>query len=263
VDHLQKISIEKNGTGIKPPAPRPGTLAVNRIQRFCIQDGPGIRTTVFTQGCSLRCWWCHNPDTIPAWTEKATRIPLDDLYASCARDARYWQRSGGGVTFSGGECLLQAPDLLPLLARFRSEGHHCTLDTAAMVPLRNVQMVAACADLWLWDMKSVEPELYGRHTGGRLEVWRRNLDWVLRETATPVILRLPLINAFNAEEAEWRRMAAFLRLLPRPVCVEIMPGHTVGTALPPGSPSPEVSKFTVEAAQEALSASNMEVKIKW
>jgi pyruvate formate lyase activating enzyme len=263
VERFQDRQFAKAGIGIERREKPVGTLAVNRIQRFCIQDGPGIRTTVFTQGCTLRCWWCHNPDTIPAWAPKARRIPLEDLYDSCVRDVRYWQRSGGGVTFSGGECLLQARELLPLLERFRREGHHCTIDTAAMVPLSNVRMVAGVVNLWLWDIKSVQPELYAKHAGGRLEIWRRNLDWVLRETVTPVILRLPLINTFNADEAEWEQMTAFLRQLPRAVQVEIVPGHTVGTALPPGSPSPEVSKFTVEAAQKALSASNMEVKIKW
>ncbi len=253
----------KAATGTGRPSVNPDTLAINRIQRFCIQDGPGIRTTVFTQGCSLRCWWCHNPDTIPAWAPKATRIPLEDLYQSCVRDARYWTRSGGGITFSGGECLLQPAALSRLLQRFSRAGHHCTLDTAAMVPLRNVQQVSPFTDLWLWDLKSVQASPYRTQAGGNLDVWRRNLDWVLRDTATPIILRLPLINTFNANEREWEEMAALLRSLPRPVRVEILPGHTVGTNLPSGSPSPEVSKQIAEAAQDVLSASNMEVTIRW
>lgn len=240
-------------------------LRVNRVQRFCVQDGPGLRTTVFTQACGLNCWWCHNPDTIPRNHPNGKTVPVGALTAFVLRDAPFWKRGGGGLTVSGGECLLQPEGVTELFRQVKAadRSHHCTVDTAGFVPLRHVQKVAPLTDLFLWDFKTADPERFRQGTEGRLDTVLRNLDWVLRETKIPVVLRIPLIKGFNALPDELERMAEAAAALPREVSVEILPGHSVGCELGPEYPDPGV---TAEEASQALNFflnRNLNSLIRW
>ncbi len=204
------------------------TLRVHNIQRFCLHDGPGIRTTVFLQGCSLRCWWCHNPNSRPIDDPAATVWSLPALAKEIERDARFWRASGGGVTLSGGEPLLQAEGVEAFMTLLGRGGHHRVIQTAGCVALAKVQAVAPQVDLWLWDIKSVDAQTFRSGTGGSVNQTLDNLLWVLNATATPVRVRVPVIAGFNDAPTEARRIADWLAALPRPVDIELLQGHDLG-----------------------------------
>ena len=117
-------------------------VRVTNIQRFCLNDGPGIRTTVFFKGCNLKCPWCANPENIeyeiqefynPNTNERGTfgyDIELEELERQLLKDESYYNMSQGGITFSGGEPLLQFHKLEPLLKRLKEKNIHLCVETA-------------------------------------------------------------------------------------------------------------------------------------
>lgn len=246
----------------QPPANVP-PLLVARIQRFCLQDGPGIRTTIFTQGCSLACWWCHNADLRGRVHRAARAWDARPLADHVQRDARYWRASGGGVTISGGEPMIQPEALAALLAELGRRGHDRCIETAGAVPLDHFQRAVRHVDRWLYDIKALSPERFRAAAGGDAAVPVANLRWLLDHTRTPVTVRVPLINGFNAGTDEPQRIAALLAGMPRPVGVEVLPGHNVGCDLRPGDPDPRPAPRDVERAAKALAVAGLEVSVRW
>ncbi len=239
-------------------------LLVNRIQRFCLQDGPGIRTTVFTQGCSLRCWWCHNPDTRPPHDPKAHRWDIDALARELERDARYWRRSGGGVTVSGGECLIQPRPLAAFLHEMGRRGHDRCVETAGAVPQAHFEGVAPVVDRWLYDIKALSPARYEAGTLGRdADLPVRNLRWLLAHTPAPVTVRVPLVGGFNAGTEEPQLIGRMVADMARPVQVEILPGHSVGCDLRDENPGPEACRDDILRAEETFHSFQLEVLVRW
>ena len=113
------------------------TLRVLKIQRTCVHDGPGIRTTIFFQGCRLRCAWCQNPEALSLMPNRThdNEYSLADIVELVSRDKAYYFSSGGGVTLSGGEPLLQNPDgLIPLFESLIKEKIHITVETGLHGP---------------------------------------------------------------------------------------------------------------------------------
>ena len=122
-------------------------MIVTNIQHFCLHDGYGIRTTVFLKGCSLRCPWCANPENINMNIEKYVEklnnkeieknygfnITIDELYSEIVKDKNFYS-NGGGVTFSGGEPILQINELEDLLIKLNNENINITFETALFVP---------------------------------------------------------------------------------------------------------------------------------
>ncbi len=144
-------------------------LRILKVQRTCVHDGPGLRTTVFFQGCNLRCLWCQNPEALEheplepperAWT-------LESLLELVARDRDYYRATGGGVTLSGGEPLIQDPaSLVRLLESLRGLDIPVAVETALFAPTRTVERVAPLVDLFLVDLKCVgDGSLHARLTG--------------------------------------------------------------------------------------------------
>jgi pyruvate formate lyase activating enzyme len=248
-------------SNVLPMAPQ-ATLRVAAIQRFCLHDGPGIRTTLFLQGCGLRCWWCHNPGMIADDAPAASGRAVGELADELSRDERFWRASGGGLTFSGGEPLRQADAVLALLAEAERRGWHRAIETAGAVPREAVSRVAPRVDLWLWDVKSVDAERFRAGTGGEVAVALDNLAWVLRETQTPVRIRVPLINSFNDDVDEWKRIGHWIAEQGRQVPVELLPGHDLvrGRAGGPPTRSARVSRSRLRQAEQVFAA--LEVRIE-
>jgi len=117
---------------------------VFNIQRFSLHDGPGIRSVVFFQGCHMRCAWCCNPESWAQARGASTQsaITLDAVRKEVARDVPYYLVSGGGVTLSGGEVMLQAPFARALLESLSAEGIHTAIETAGFAPWSVVKNVA-------------------------------------------------------------------------------------------------------------------------
>ena len=118
-------------------------LKILKIQRTCVHDGPGIRTTIFFQGCGLRCLWRQNPEALSYRSEFADDgdYSISGIVELVSRDKDYYYKTNGGVTLSGGDPLLQKPDsLIPLLDALRRENIHIAVETSLHVPwlmLRN------------------------------------------------------------------------------------------------------------------------------
>jgi pyruvate formate lyase activating enzyme len=194
------------------------------IKRFALHDGPGIRTTVFFKGCPLRCRWCHNPESHHTDPETYTEQRLVDgkeismtriygkkvthtaLMAEILKDKVFFMESGGGVTFSGGEPLMQSGALIELLEAAGREGLHRAVDTSGYADPETLLQVAEHTDLFLYDLKLMDPEMHKAYTGVDNRLILANADRLLQRGAG-VVFRIPVVPGINDTTQE---MAAFL-----------------------------------------------------
>jgi pyruvate formate lyase activating enzyme len=200
------------------------------IREFTIHDGPGIRTTVFLKGCALSCTWCHNPEGIDPRPE-VMRSPAGDrlvgrtyeareLAELLRRQADILAAAEGGVTFSGGEPLMQAGfvaatiDLLP--------GVHVVLDTSGYGSERSFDALARRSDLVYFDLKLIDPAEHRRWTGqdnGRI---LRNLAR-LRALGTPFVARIPMVPGVTDTPHNLAAIADVLKVHTSLVRVDLLP----------------------------------------
>lgn len=160
-------------------------------------DGIGIRTLIAGAGCPLKCRWCINKRLL----EEAPAKPVtaEDLIQRAALDDLYFQATGGGVTFGGGESLLHAAFLL----RFRElcpPGWHICAETSLAVPPEQVQMAMEAVDEFIVDCKDLDPVVYENYTGGDESLMESNLRMLL-ENISPerILVRVPHIPEYNSE----------------------------------------------------------------
>ncbi len=231
------------------------------IQRFSLHDGPGIRTTVFMKGCPLRCRWCHNPEGLSSKPQLqyfeelcigcgrcGTRERLSDSEACpcqalriCGRTAdedeimeeilkdRMFYADSGGVTFSGGECLMQADFVAAVLTRAKALGLHCSVDTSGCVPWSAIEKTLECCDLYLYDIKCMNGEKHKAYTGTDNTLIMENLKR-LSDCGKEIWIRVPVIPDFNNTEDEMTAIADFVSSLRGVSQVTLMPYHTLGAS---------------------------------
>jgi len=269
---------------MKRAASQPARLGENRqglifdIRRYSVHDGPGIRTTVFFKGCPLRCWWCHNPESLSSRPEMVFRetrcarcgtclrtcqrgailwgygLPLTDaarcdLCEACVqtcpsqareiagrwlsirdvmavirRDVTFYDESGGGVTFSGGEPLLQAGFLDGLLQACKAEEIHTALDTSGYAPWKVLDGLRQWVDLFLYDLKLMDDTLHKKYTGVSNRLILSNLKRLAR-LGHRIVLRLPLIPGITAGEENIQQVSALARELPNIERTDLLPYH--------------------------------------
>lgn len=140
-------------------------MLITNIQRFSLHDGPGIRTTVFLKGCSIKCPWCSNPENIKNYPEVyykdgvkgiyGKEFSLDEIYAEIVKD-RVFYEDNGGVTFSGGESLLYVDELLPLMNKLKKENITIAVETCLFVPRQKLEKVIPYIDFFYVDMKILD-----------------------------------------------------------------------------------------------------------
>lgn len=233
------------------------------IERFSTADGPGIRTVVFFKGCSLSCFWCHNPESLKTRPELefsaedclgcascasvcsqgchiltaqghtylremcqscllcAAACPVsvlkpigqyrtvDNCMAQIREDVPFYRRSGGGVTLSGGEVLLQSGFAARLLEQCRREEIHTAIETNLTAPREALEALLPHLNLVMADIKHMDPMLHLRGTGMDNAQILQNLQW-LDEQGMPLIIRTPVIPGYNDSEENIRKTAAFL-----------------------------------------------------
>ena len=230
-----------------------------QIQRFCMHDGPGIRTTVFLKGCSLRCMWCHNPEGISpkpvmmfdqrrciscgACGEKkdAAKCPTgalhiagevidsEELFRRIRRDKPFFGTEGG-VTFSGGEALLQADFIREVMELCVNDGIHCAVDTAGNVDWEAFETVLPLCNLFLYDVKAATDAIHQRWTGCGNMCILENLRR-LSQSGARIWIRIPVIGGVNDTVPEMYAIGAALASLPHcPERVELLPYHDLGRA---------------------------------
>lgn len=208
--------------------------AVFDIQRWSSDDGPGIRSTIFFQGCPLRCAWCCNPEAwapLPASASGAGPLAgrwleAGAILAQVERDRVFYRRSGGGVTFSGGEATGQ-PELLRQLAQsLHAAGIHLALETCGHFPWEPNRAALGLMDLVYFDLKHMDSGTHARLTGVPNTLILENAIR-LAAMGVPMILRVPLIPGCNDDPENLAATADFAVRLGGPP-IELMPYHTLG-----------------------------------
>ncbi len=216
---------------------RADVARIFNIQRYSLNDGRGIRTVVFFKGCPHTCPWCANPESMSSKIETVRReskclhctpclrdadecpsgaferigrdVKLDDLEREVMKDDVFFRSSGGGVTLSGGEVLMQAPFATRLLQRLRIYGVHTAIETAGDAPLSRLLPLAQQCDEVLFDLKIMEPEQARAVVNMNLPRVLDNLSRLVAEGIN-VIPRVPLIPGYTLHPANITRVLEFL-----------------------------------------------------
>jgi pyruvate formate lyase activating enzyme len=188
-------------------------------------DGPGLRTVVWTSGCQLRCRYCHNPDT---WHLKGGRVvTAEEVVAEVSRHTSFLRLTGGGVTISGGEPLVQAPFVVSVLRGCKERSLHTALDTNGFLGDRLSDKELALADLVLLDLKSWDPATHLEATGvevGPILAFARRLA----ELGRRAWVRFVLVPGLTDDVANIAGLADFVAELPNVERVEVLPFHQLG-----------------------------------
>jgi len=198
----------------KDPIEQTQKLNVLKIQRTCVHDGPGIRTTIFFQGCGLRCVWCQNPEalSLKPMPSPAVHYAIADVLEVVLRDKDYYLKTGGGVTLSGGEPLLQDPESLThLLKKLKDEKIHIAVETSLHVPWENISKTAPYIDLFLVDLKVVgDEDLHRKCTKQDSRLIHDNIRKLLASKAN-IKFRMVMVPEYNDHEQHIKATADFLK----------------------------------------------------
>lgn len=227
-------------------------------------DGPGVRTTVFFKGCNLACRWCHNPESqsaapeilyykdictgcgmcrcekescdycghcalvCPSGAKKlAGRIMTpEELLEEVLLDAPFYG-DDGGVTFSGGECMLQKDFLLTCLRLCKEKGIHTAVDTAGHVCWEAFLAVMPYTDLFLYDIKAMDNAVHQHYTGRSNALILENLGKLL-DAGAKVWVRIPVIPGVNDNKENFLSLKSFLNCHTPPEKIELLPYHAMG-----------------------------------
>ena len=255
------------------------TARLMDVKRFAVHDGPGIRTTLFLKGCSLRCVWCHNPEGISAALQLAyyahkciscgecaavcpqgahsmtdglhrferarcracgqcvpgclgealqlfgRSITVEEAAGMALEDRVFYEQSGGGVTLSGGEPLLQADFCAALAEKLRAEHIATAIDTCGCVPWDAFEKLLPLAEIFLFDVKQIDPDAHKRLTGQDNRLILENLRR-LSSAGARIEIRMPLVPGANDDEATLQGIGRFLQ----PLSIEkmrVLPYHSM------------------------------------
>lgn len=219
------------------------TGLIYNIQRYSIHDGPGIRTTVFLKGCPLRCWWCHNPESQEVGIEQVrVRRELDgkvfeiksavgswqsavDVMKEIEKDSVFYTESGGGVTFSGGEPMMQPDFIAEMLMLCKQQGIHTAIDTCGHAEPAAFMKVMELADLFLFDIKLMDDVKHVEYTGVSHELALKNLEMISR-AGKNIIIRFPVIPGVTDDPENIEAIIALMQGL-HLKNINLLPYHSI------------------------------------
>lgn len=253
---------------------------VMNIQRFCVDDGPGIRTTVFLSGCPLKCLWCHNPESwkingkLFYYPEKCVSCGKCTLICDChsivdgkhqlerskciscgkcvatgcnafemsakdysvqevmdivLKDQRYYENSKGGVTFSGGEPMVQFEFLKELMKQSKKNGLHVCLETCGYAPTEKYLEISKYVDLFLYDYKMTDEKTHIQYTGVSNQLILENLK-VLNDTGAQIVLRCIIVPGVNDNEEHFDAIGHLADQYDGIIEVDVEPYHDMGNS---------------------------------
>ena len=273
------------------------------IRRFAVNDGPGIRTTVFFKGCPLECVWCHNPESQAMYPERifqpnrcitcgvcvencpqqglsivegkltanqdvciACSICADNCYSEASevigqmfsvdevmtellKDAVFYEISGGGVTFSGGEPTMQGEFLKELVIECKEAGLHVALDTCGQVQWDYLEEINPYVDLYLYDIKSMDSDKHKEMTGVGLDLILDNVK-KLNANGKEIWMRYPVIPTMNNDDENIKAIGEFAQSLKNVTQLTLLPYHPTAKAKYENLGKPYLMDDCVEAPHE-------------
>ncbi len=206
------------------------------IQKFSVHDGPGVRTIVFLKGCALRCKWCCNPESQSFNEEKMIidgkekkvgyDVTVGELIPEILKDRVYYRRSGGGLTLSGGESLLQADFASALLQASKENGVNTAIESTGFAPFGTIEKVLPYLDWYLMDIKHMDREKHKAFTTQSNELILENAPKIAERVNLTV--RVPVIPTFNDTEKEISDIANFASTLYGVKEIHLLPYHRLG-----------------------------------
>lgn len=195
---------------------------VASIETMGLVDGPGIRVVVFLQGCNLRCLYCHNPET---WcNDTKTLMSVDELVNKVLKYKSYIEKNGG-VTFSGGEPLLQSEFIYECSLRLKNEGIHICIDTSGVAI--NYDKLFDLVDLFIVDVKAIDEKEYKYITGKSIKKYNEFID-KLKKHNSKVWLRQVIVPGINDDDTHMKKLAQYAKEFNNLEKVELLPYHTYG-----------------------------------
>ena len=254
---------------------------ISDIKRFSIHDGDGIRTTVFLKGCSLKCVWCHNPESIIPTQQIAyynnncincgecvnvcennaheisnnlhkfnhnlcnncgkceevclgnaiklygKSYSVEELVEILLTDKKFYDNSNGGVTLSGGECLIYADFCCELAKRLKEHNVHIAVDTCGYVNQEAFEKIAPYTDLFLYDIKAIDNETHIKCTGKSNDIILANLKYI-DKLNIPIYIRIPYVPEYNDNEID--KIAEFIKPFKNIKRVEVLAYHNYASS---------------------------------
>jgi pyruvate formate lyase activating enzyme len=238
------------------------TAIIFNIMRYSVHDGPGIRTTVFFKGCPLSCKWCHNPESLdphpqqifdeskcikcghcmPALADPTYNannecptgarvsigyeITVPQLMDEISKDIMFYEQSGGGVSFSGGEPTYHGEFLLEVLARCSEEYINTAIDTSGFCDTETLIKVAKLSNYILYDIKFIDSAKHLLYCGVPNDLILHNLK-CLSKTKTKLLIRIPVIPTINDDMQEMNGIFEFLKTIGNIETVHLLPYHNI------------------------------------
>lgn len=198
---------------------------IHSVESCGTVDGPGVRFVVFMQGCPLRCQFCHNPDT---WdTSKGKEYYPSDLMKEIVKYKSYMKFSGGGVTFTGGEPLLQSSFLLEMVKLCKAEGISVAIDTSGFIYNEKIREILEYTDIVLLDIKNYDPTVYETVTGVSLAPTLDFLEY-LREKNIKTWIRYVLVPNLTDNLESVSELSDYLKDFPNVLKIELLAFHKMG-----------------------------------
>ena len=197
------------------------------LQHFCVNDGEGIRSTVFLAGCPLRCAWCCNPEGQTLENPMTRWVETEEVLQELRRQVLFYRRSGGGVTFSGGEATAQPSFLWELTDALYDEGVSLALESCGYFDFDRMESVLRKMDLIFLDLKLMDPARHRQLTGVDNALILENI----RRTAAlglPLVVRIPAVVGANCGDGDFAAAFAFLAEHAPAAGVELLPYHRLG-----------------------------------
>lgn len=224
------------------------------IKRFAIHDGPGIRTSVFFKGCPLNCWWCHNPESRAKGIQTISKgengesekigikVEKQKLLEEIRKDQVFYDHSGGGVTFTGGEPTLQLEFLRSLLISCKKEDFHTAVDTSGYLAWDKLAEIVPYTDLFLYDLKHMDSAIHKSEIGVSNEMILKNLEQLDSHGAN-IRIRIPMVPDFNSDVNHLKQLKEFLTPFKNISGIHILPYHKLGRS--------KYERFALKSMKEA------------
>lgn len=219
------------------------------VKKYSIHDGPGIRVTFFMKGCPLSCMWCHNPEGISSFQETVIRTnrigdrefskneevgkyyTTESIIEILDKEKVFINQSEGGITFSGGEPMMQIEFLGEALMACKSNGYHTAIDTSGYSSAENFKSIIPFTDLFLFDIKHLDEKRHIELTGvsniGILDNYK-----LLLESGKDIMVRFPVIPGFNDDPDHMERLKQFLTKTKTGSIkkINLLPFHKIGSS---------------------------------